>query len=374
MEDILGPNIADAISASLEVRRARLRLRILLLKGFAVGLVVVTAAFAVYELALPASTVSTDDAYVGAVFSQVTPQIDGMIGIVWVHDTQYVRKGEVLVSLDPKDAQLDFEAAKAAYEGAHRRVQQEVAETSAAEANVLAKQSLVAQAEEQLRRRSGIRRSGVIAAEEISNARSAVSAAKYALSIAENQLAAKRAIAGDLASNPEILAAKTNLEKAKLRLERTDVRAPVDGIIAQSRVQIGEQVAAGTALMTVIPVRELFVDANFKESQIKEIRTGQLVTLRSDIYGRERVFHGYVEGLGGGTGAAFAVIPPQNATGNWIKVVQRVPIRIALDPDELENNPLRVGISMTADVYLGRYISRSRLGKLALRREASGIY
>lgn len=386
VDDILGRSIAGTVSASLEVRLARMRLRVLLLRGFAFGVVLVALGYAVYEWRSPPSIVSTDDAYVGAVFAQVTPQIDGTIGAVWVHDTQYVHKGDVLVTLDPKDAQLDFDAAKAAYEEAGRRVQQEVADANAAESNVSAKQSLVTQAGQQLRRRVSIKQSGVVAAEEISNSRSALDAAKYALSIAEHQLAAKRAIVGDalVGSNPEILAAKTSLERAELRLERTSIRAPVDGIVAQSRVQIGQQIAAGTELMTVVPIRQLFVDANFKESQTMHIRPGQLVTLKSDIYGSNRIFHGYVEGVGGGTGAAFAVIPPQNATGNWIKVVQRLPIRIALDPDDLKDNPLRVGISMTVDVHLDRYVSASHpdrlkpkepaLENLALRSKASGLY
>jgi membrane fusion protein (multidrug efflux system) len=386
VDDILGRSMADTVSASPEVRLARMRLRVLLLRGFAFGVVPVALGYAVYEWWSPPSIVSTDDAYVDAVFAQVTPQIDGTIGAVRVHDTQYVHNGDVLVTLDPKDAQLDFDAAKAAYEEAGRRVQQEVADANAAEANVLAKRSLVAQAEQQLRRRAGIRQSGVVAAEEISDSRSAFSAAKYALSIAEQQLAAKRAIAGEatIGSNPEILAAKTNLERSKLRLERTSIRAPVDGIVAQSRVQIGQQIAAGTELMTVVPIRQLFVDANFKESQIVHIRPGQLVTLKSDIYGSNRIFHGYVEGVGGGTGAAFAVIPPQNATGNWIKVVQRLPIRIALNPDELKDSPLRAGISMTVDVHLDRYVSASHPDRLkpkdpapqnlALRSDTSGLY
>jgi membrane fusion protein (multidrug efflux system) len=379
VDEILGRSIADAISASLEIRQARLKVRALLLKGFAFSLALAASAYALYEWQATPAIVSTDDAYVGAVFAQVTPQIEGTIGAVRVHDTQYVRKGDVLVTLDPKDAQLDFEAAKATYEEAYRRVQQEVADANAAEANVLAKRSLVAQAEQQLRRRTSIRQSGVVAAEEISNSRSTLDAAKYALSIAQNQLTAKRALAAPFASNPEMLEASTNLERAKLRLERTSVRAPVDGIVAQSRIQIGQQIAAGTELMTVVPIRQLFVEANFKESQIVHIRPGQLVTLKSDIYGSGRIFHGYVEGVGGGTGAAFAVIPPQNATGNWIKVVQRLPIRIALDPEELEDSPLRVGISMTADVHLDQYFSRahpggSKLEELALRPDASGVY
>jgi membrane fusion protein (multidrug efflux system) len=381
VDDIYGRSIADAISASLEVRDARIRLRALLLKGFAFTVVLVASAYGAYEWGAAPTIVSTDDAYVGAVFAQVTPQIDGTIGAVQVHDTQYVHQGEILVTLDPKDAQLDYDAARASYEEAYRRVQQEVADVNAAAANVLAKQSLAAQAEQQLRRRTGIRQSGVVAAEEITDSRSALDAAKYALSIAENQLAAKRAMAGDAAigSNPEIRRAKTNLERARLRLERTDIRAPVDGIVAQSRVQIGQQIAAGTELMTVVPIRQLFVDANFKESQIVHIRPGQLVTLKSDIYGSSRIFHGYVEGVGGGTGAAFAIIPPQNATGNWIKVVQRLPIRIALDPDELKDSPLRVGTSMMADIHLDRYVSvhppvNSKPLGLALRSDASGVY
>ncbi|HEY2008346.1 MAG TPA: HlyD family efflux transporter periplasmic adaptor subunit [Rhizomicrobium sp.] len=386
VDDILGRSITDAISASLDVRKARARLRVLLLKGFGFGVALAALAYGVYEWRAPPLVVSTDDAYVGAVFAQVTPQIDGTVAAVLVHDTQSVQKGDVLIALDPKDAQLDFDAAKAAYEEAYRRVQQEVADINAAEANVLAKRALVAQAEQQLRRRTGVRQSGIVAAEEVSNSRSAFDGAKYSLSIAEHQLAAKRAIAGDAAveSNPEILAAKANLERSKLRVERTLVRAPVDGIVAQSRVQIGEQVAAGTELMTVVPMRQLFVDANFKESQIMNIRAGQLATLKSDIYGSARVFHGYVEGVGGGTGAAFAVIPPQNATGNWIKVVQRLPIRIALDPADLKDNPLRVGISMSVDVHLDRFFSppdppKLRLGlpaprDLALRSDTSGLY
>jgi membrane fusion protein (multidrug efflux system) len=382
-DDMMSRGIAGKNSA-LKIQRARMRLRASLLKGVAGCIALAALGYGVYEWQAPASIVSTDDAYVGAVFAQITPQIDGTVATIRVHDTQYVHKGDVLVALDPKDAQLDFDTAKAAYAEAHQRVEKETSDTSAAEANVLAKQSLVAQAEQQLRRRTPIGQPGVVSAEEISNARSAVAAAKYALSIAEHQLAAARAIAGNMETNPQILAAQTNLEKSRLRLERTSIRAPVDGIVAQSRVQIGQQIAAGTELMTVVPIRQLFVDANFKESQIKHIRPGQLVTLESDIYGSSRVFHGRVEGVGGGTGAAFAVIPPQNATGNWIKVVQRLPIRIALDPDELKDNPLRVGISMTADVHLDSDASPSgastakskdqRTRSLALRSDSSGSY
>lgn len=256
----------------------------------------------------------------------------------------------------------------------------------AAATNVLAKASLVTQAELQLRRRTNIQQEGGISLEEISNVRSAFEAAKYALSMAQHQLAAKRALAENavIDTNPEVLAAKTILQKSKLRLERTFIRAAVDGIVAQSHVQIGQQIAAGTQLMTIVPISQVFVEANFKESQIMLIRVGQLVTLQSDIYGPDRIFHGRVEGVGGGTGATFAVIPPQNATGNWIKVVQRLPVRVALDPDELKKMPLRVGTTMTADVHLDLYVDARQHGKsespgpaqahLALRADTSASY
>ena len=379
VDSIAGLGIGDRIAASLEVRRYRARLRQFLLKMF--GLVVLAAALAYgfYEWEALPSVVSTDDAYVQAVFAQVTPQIDGTISSIRVHDTQGVHRGDILITLDQKDAQLDYQGAQAAYDEARRKVQQELANENAAQANVQAKQSLLIQAEQQLRRRANIKQPGIVAVEEIANYRTALDAAKYALSIAEQQLAAERAIAGDIASNPEILAAKTALDRARLHLDRTVIRAPVDGIVAQSRVQVGARIATGTELMTIVPIHQLFVDANFKESQITHIRLGQSVTLTSDIYGRSRIFHGRVEGMGGGTGAAFAIIPPQNATGNWIKVVQRLPVRIAIDPDELKDNPLRVGISMTADVHLDQYVTppvqRAPASKaVALRAAASGIY
>jgi membrane fusion protein (multidrug efflux system) len=357
VDTTFGTSVDEEYIASQEVREARLQLRSRLLRGFSSGIVIVGIGYALYEWQAGSSIVSTDDAYVGAVFAQVTPQIDGTIGAVRVHDTQYVHRGEILLTLDPRDAELDFDAAKAAYERAYRNVQQNIADINAAEANVLAKRALQAQLQQQLRRRTNTGQPGIVSAEEISNLRSALDGAKYASSIAQQELAGKRAVVKHEAieSNPDILGAKINLRRSKLRLERTFIRAPVDGIVAQSRVQIGQKVAPGTALMTIVPTGQLFVDANFKESQILGIRAGQLVTLKSDVYGSSRIFHGRVEGVGGGTGATFAVIPPQNATGNWIKVVQRLPVRIALDPRELVDTPLRAGISMTADVHLDRY-------------------
>jgi membrane fusion protein (multidrug efflux system) len=171
-----------------------------------------------------------------------------------------------------------------------------------------------------------------------------------------NQLTSQHALiaGGDAAHNPEVLAAKAALEKAQLDLDRTIIRAPIDGVVAQNTAQIGQHVAPGAPLMSVVPVAQAYVNANFKESQLDRVRNGQPVTLTSDLYGSSVVFHGRVAGLGGGTGSAFAVIPAQNATGNWIKVVQRLPVRIALDPTELAAHPLRVGLSMYAEIKVSQ--------------------
>lgn len=314
--------------------------------------VAIALAYALYEWALQTPQVTTDDAYVGAIVAQVTPQIDGIIHEVHVHDTEYVKKGQLLITLDQQDAQLDYEEARASYDQASRHVEEQIDTVKAAEANVLLKQNSVEQAELQYRRRAGIK-GAAVSQEEVSNAHAVLSAAKYALVIAQKQLAAQRAkVADTKSSNPEIEAAQAALGRAALKLKRTEIRAPLDGLVSQLHAQIGQQITTGASLMTIVPIDQLFVDANFKESQIDKIRPGEAVTLTSDVYGSAKVFHGRVEGIGGGTGAAFAIIPAQNATGNWIKVVQRIPVRIALDPHELKQSPLRVGLSMTATVDL----------------------
>jgi len=258
------------------------------------------------------------------------------------------------VSLNPEDARLDVEAAKAAYEDALRRVQQDIANVNAAKANVMAKEANFEQSRINYQRRADILKTGAVSDEDVSTFRNVYNTAKYDLSIAQQQLEAQKAMVKDLDidTNPSILAAKATLGRAELKLRRTEIRAPVDGIVAQTRVQIGQQIATGASLMSIVPSEHVFVDANFKENQLQTIRVGQPVTLTSDLYGAGVVFHGRVDGVGGGTGAAFAVIPAQNATGNWIKVVQRVPVRIGLYPDELRRHPLRVGVSMSVDVMV----------------------
>jgi len=343
-----GGPVSDTHSTSKAFWRKRL------LTGLALcSLVAMIAAGARWYLE-SAHSVSTDDAYVDAPLAEITPQIDGTIQRVMVSDTQHVRRGDLLVQLDPADAGLAVQQARAAYEQAMRRVEQYLANVNAAEANVAGKQSNLKRAETALHRRKSVSETGAVSAEEISNANNALDAAKSELSIAQQQLAAQRSLvqADDIANNPEALAAKAALDKALLDLGRTELRAPVDGVVAGRHAQIGQRVKVGSNLMNVVPLMDAHVDANFKEVQLQHIQPGQKAEVISDLYGAKVVFHGRVEGLGGGTGSAFAVIPAQNATGNWIKVVQRLPVRIALDREELARHPLRVGISMTAKVYL----------------------
>ena len=338
--------------ASDKVSRARWRKRLLIALG--VGAVAVATLTGTRWYLESLSTISTDDAYVDAPLAEITPQVDGTILEVLVTDTQHVQRGDLLVRLDPADADLAVQQARANYEQALRRVEQYNANVNAGLANVAGKRSNLRRAELDLRRRVGIRETGAVSAEEISNARNTVDAARSELAIAEQQLAAQQTLTqdADTEHNPEVLAAKAALDRALLDLDRTAIRAPVDGVVASRHAQIGQRVKLGSTLMSVVPLMDAHVDANFKEVQLKHIRPGQKVDLTADLYGSTIVFHGRVTGLGGGTGSAFAVIPAQNATGNWIKVVQRLPVRIALDAGELARNPLRVGVSMTAKIYI----------------------
>jgi membrane fusion protein (multidrug efflux system) len=341
-------------SASTTDRQSRARWRRRLLTGLGLCVLTAAAASGVRWYLAGGRTESTDDAYVDAPLAEITPQTDGTIQQVLVVDTQHVGRGELLVRLDPADANLAVQQAHANYEQAVHRVEQYLANVNAAEANVAGKESNLKRAQLDLRRRASISERGAVSAEEISNANNALDAAKSELSIAQQQLAAQRTLTqdGDVARNPEVLAAKAALDKALLDLKRSEIRAPVDGVVASRHAQIGQRVKVGSSLMNVVPLMDAHVDANFKEVQLQHIRPGQKAELTSDLYGSGIVFHGRVAGLGGGTGSAFAVIPAQNATGNWIKVVQRLPVRILLNPEELARHPLRVGVSMTAKIYL----------------------
>ncbi|ENW19173.1 HlyD family efflux transporter periplasmic adaptor subunit [Acinetobacter haemolyticus] len=327
-------------------------------------------------------SVSTDNAYVGAETAQVTSMVSGQVTEVLVKDTQQVKQGDVLVRIDERDAKIQLAQAQAELAKAQRQYKQSQAnsrslnsqvvvrndEISSAQAQVTKAQADYDRASLELKRRNELAATGAISKEELSKAQSAVSTAKASLELAqaglaqatssrkaaESTFAANEALIQGVneASTPDVLVAKAHVDQAQLDLERTVIRAPVDGVIARRNIQIGQRVAPGTVMMSVVPVAALYVDANYKESQLAKVKAGQKVTLKSDLYGDDVVYHGVVQGFSGGTGAAFALIPAQNATGNWIKVVQRLPVRISLDPKELAEHPLRVGLSMEADIDL----------------------
>jgi len=258
----------------------------------------------------------------------------------------------VLVVIDDSDARLAVARAQADYQHTLQRVSQYYAQRDGAAATVQARVTDVTRTADDYDRRKNLAELGAISREQLSNARSAAEAAQANLMAARESLQAQSEMVKGvgIANHPETVAARAALEKAQLDLSRTVIRAPIDGIVAQRKAQVGQSVQPGQALMTVSPIAQAYVDANFKEGQLSDVRVGQPVTLTSDLYGSKTVFHGKVTGMGGGTGSAFAVIPAQNATGNWIKVVQRVPVRIALEPKELTAHPLRVGLSMTATI------------------------
>jgi membrane fusion protein (multidrug efflux system) len=324
--------------------------------------------------------VATDNAYVNADVAQVTPLVAGPVASVFVANTQTVKRGDVLLRLDDTDARLALARAEAEYQRVRRQFGQAVATSGALASQVVAGEADIARARAQvgiasssfakaridLDRRAGIASSGAVSGEELTLARNGLATAQGNLAQAQaglaQAIAARNSATGSLAANnamitgasvdthPDVLAAKAKLDQARVDLARTVIRAPVDGVVTNRQVQVGQRVAAGTPVMTIVPVRAVYVDANFKEGQLQRVRAGQPVELTSDLYGSKVVYHGRVAGFSGGTGAAFSLIPAQNATGNWIKVVQRLPVRVTLDPKELAANPLRVGLSMEAEI------------------------
>ena len=354
-----------------------------LFMGLGAAVVLGGVAYGGWYLLIGSRQVSTDNAYVNAESAQVTPSVAGTVRAVEVADTDVVKKGDVLVLIDDTDAKLALAQALAALNQAERRVQTyyanddalaaQVAARSAEQnrvsAQVAAARAEVERAQLDLERRQALAASGSVSAEEVSNARAALVNAQQALNAARageaEALASRAAAVGQrnanavltrnatVETNPEVAVARARLDQARVDLERTVVRAPIDGVVARRQVQVGQRVAAGVPLMTVVPVDQAYVDANFKEVQLRNVRIGQPVELESDLYGGSVKFHGKVVGLAGGTGSAFSIVPAQNATGNWIKVVQRVPVRIALDPKELKDHPLRLGLSMKAVIHTG---------------------
>jgi membrane fusion protein (multidrug efflux system) len=351
--------------------------RLLALGG---GVVVVAVAATAYWTLYASHFVSTDNAYAAVEVAQVTPAIGGTIAEVKVKDTQAVKQGDVLVTIDPTDAQLALAQAEAELGRAVRRVRAyvandgglaaqvsaRVAEEKRAEAQLSAAQADFERAQIDLKRRQALLASGSVSGDELTKAQNAHAAAQANLASAKaaivqasaNRVAAQGAREANAAlidqaqgdSNPEILLARAKRDQARIDLERTVIRAPMDGVVAKRQVQLGQRVPAGAPLLSVVPVQDIYVNANFKEGQLQKVRPGQTATVTSDLYGSSVTYHGVVEGLAGGSGSAFAAIPAQNATGNWIKVVQRLPLRIRLDAEELAAHPLKVGLSMTVKI------------------------
>ncbi len=294
----------------------------------------------------------TDDAYVAGNVVQITAQVAGTVVGIQADDTQQVKAGQPLVVLDGNDARVSLDQAEAQLAQAVREVRALYATGSALEAAQRQKETDLARARDDLARREKLANTGALAAEELAHARDAVRAADAALQTAREQLGANQAQTRGtrIETHPQVLRAAARVEESYLALSRNSVPAPVDGQVARRSVQIGQRIAPGTPLMAVVPLDQVWVDANFKESQLHGVRLGQPVSLHADLYGKSVEYHGRIAGLAAGTGAAFALLPAQNASGNWIKVVQRVPVRITLDPKELAEHPLRVGLSMQVEV------------------------
>jgi membrane fusion protein (multidrug efflux system) len=295
---------------------------------------------------------NTDDAYVGGNQVAISAQVPGTVVAILADDTQYVQAGQILVKLDATDGSVRLAQARSALAQAVRQVRQQTDTAGSSDAAVAARQLDLSKAQADLKRRLPLIAAHAEAPETIQHLRDGVAQARAALAAAQAQASAQHAsVEGtDTANNPAVLQARANFRAAWVAAQRNAIYAPVSGYVAQRSVQLGNSVQAGQQLMTVLPLHDLWIDANFKESQLRHIRIGQPATVEADLYGGSVEYHGTVIGLGAGTGSVFSLLPAQNATGNWIKVVQRVPVRIALDNAELASHPLRIGLSSNVSV------------------------
>jgi membrane fusion protein (multidrug efflux system) len=294
----------------------------------------------------------TDDAYVNGNLVQLTPQISGTVISVNADDTQIVKAGEPVVTLDPADARIALANAEAALGETVRQVSALYVNNNVLQATVQQREADLARAKDDLRRRTEVSESGAVALEDIAHSREAVKSAEAALESARQQLASNHTLTDKttVADHPSVQAAAAKVRDAYLANARNTLPAPVTGYVARRSVQVGQRVSPGNPLMAIVPLDGVWVDANFKEVQLKHIRIGQPAELHADLYGEKVTYHGKVVGFSAGTGSAFSALPAQNATGNWIKVVQRLPVRIQLDPAELSAHPLQIGLSMQVDV------------------------
>ena len=359
-------------------QRKRWLLRLLLV------VVILAAIFATYWRLIGSRMVVTDNAYTATEVAQVAAAVDGTIQDIRVIDTQAVKQGDVLAEIDPADARISLIEAQAELDRTVRKVEGYFLNDQTLSAQVQAKEADLARAKAELqasqadderaaidlKRRRALASSGSVSADELTRAENAWRAAQASLLAAHANVALARANVESaigtrrinealtakthVQEHPEVQLARARKEQAQLNLERTVIRAPISGVVAKRQVQLGQRIQAGTTLLSIVPTESMYVNANFKEVQLKNVRVGQPVEVISDWYGNTVKYRGTVTGFSGGSGASFAVIPAQNATGNWIKVVQRVPVRIALDPEQLQAHPLGVGLSMTVRIRLER--------------------
>lgn len=317
-----------------------------------VVLVILLLAYGIWWFIFARHYENTDDAYVAGNVVQITSQVPGTVVAIHADDTERVQAGAPLIELDHSDAKVALAQAEAQLAQTVREVRTLFVNNGALNANVALREADVSRARNDLARREELSGTGAVSKEDLEHARVALKTAQSSLEATRGQLASNRALTDhtSVANHPNVLGAASKLKGAYLNLARTTLPAPISGYIAKRSVQVGQRVSPGMPLLSVVPLDALWVDANFKEVQVAKMRIGQPVTLRSDVYGGDMEYHGKVLGLAAGTGAAFALLPTQNASGNWIKIVQRIPVRISLDPKELTDHPLRVGLSMQVDV------------------------
>lgn len=366
-------SVAEAAPSSNKRRRA--------LTALASVVVLAGAGWGLYEWLVASHYESTDNAYVQGNVIQITPQIGGTVMAIMADDTDLVKAGQPLVQLDPADAKVALDQAEAALAQTVRQVRtlyanngSLAAQVTLRQSDIVKAQSDIARAQDDLKRRQALTGNGAVSKEELNhaettlaNAKSAPAAAQAGVVSAREQLASNQSLTEgtSVEQHPSVLAAAAKVREAYLATQRVAMPAPVEGYVAKRTVQLGQRVAAGTPMMSIVPLNQVWVDANFKEVQLRSIRLDQPVKLTADVYGKKVEYTGRVAGLGVGTGAAFALLPAQNATGNWIKVVQRVPVRIALDPEQLKANLLRVGLR-----WMPRSTSRRRAARCSPTRRA----
>ncbi|MGO0999719.1 HlyD family secretion protein [Lysobacter sp. CA196] len=344
----INPQAAAAAAAAPPSNGKRRKALLILLSVVAV----VAIAWGLYYMLVLRWHQDTDDAYVQGNVVSITPQTLGTVVSIGADDGMKVVAGQVLVQLDPNDAQVAYDQATANLANTVRQVRGLFSAVDAGQADLSAREVAVQKARADVKRREGLVAGGAVSAEELAHARDELAAAEAALSSSRGSLARNRALvdATTVAKQPQVAAAAAQLRQAYLNLQRAAIVAPVDGYVAKRSVQLGQRVQPGTALMTIVPLEQVWIEANFKETQLADMRIGQPVELHSDLYGSDVTYQGKLVSLGMGTGSAFSLLPAQNASGNWIKIIQRVPVRIEVEPKQLAEHPLRLGLSMHVDV------------------------